>query len=266
MDQIARWVSEQRDRMDLAERTIPLVLGLTGSICVGAGAAAAPAQAPRGEGEIDMTTMTTARPSTRTRCPRPCAAPRSSTSSRRQHALMPPARRCGGESRRSGGRSAGETTSGPSPTSPSPCATGAWPRRSCRHPRHEPTRVAHRRHRHDVRRVGVRPRLPLERGEPGVLRAGAQRRTSLLRRECRPVDQGAAPAIGAAGAGTRRCHGRCDGLDDGFITSLDDLRRRARRAANRRPEASMRSSRRSSRPISQPSCTPAARPDRPRAR
>ena len=32
-----RWVSEQRDRMDLAERMIPLVLGLTGSICVGAG-------------------------------------------------------------------------------------------------------------------------------------------------------------------------------------------------------------------------------------
>ena len=35
----------------------------------------------------------------------------------------------------------------------------------------EPARVAHRRHRHDVRRVGFRPRLPHERGEPGRLRA-----------------------------------------------------------------------------------------------
>jgi hypothetical protein len=37
VEEIASWVSEQRDRMDLAERMIPLVLGLTGSICVGAG-------------------------------------------------------------------------------------------------------------------------------------------------------------------------------------------------------------------------------------
>ena len=56
------------------------------------------------------------------------------------------------------------------------------------------------------------------------------------------------------------------GLDDGFITSLDDLRASARRPANRRPEGSTSSSRRSSRPISQPSCTRAARPARRRAR
>ena len=57
-----------------------------------------------------------------------------------------------------------------------------------------------------------------------------------------------------------------NGLDDGFITSLDDLRASGTSSRNRRPEASMRSSRRSSRPISQPSCTPAARPARRRAR
>ena len=37
VEEIASWVSEQRDRMDLAERIIPLALGLTGAICVGAG-------------------------------------------------------------------------------------------------------------------------------------------------------------------------------------------------------------------------------------
>ena len=37
VEEIASWVSDQRDRMDLAERIIPLVLGLTGSICIGAG-------------------------------------------------------------------------------------------------------------------------------------------------------------------------------------------------------------------------------------
>ena len=37
VEEIAGWVSGQRDRMNLAERTIPLVLGSTGAICVGAG-------------------------------------------------------------------------------------------------------------------------------------------------------------------------------------------------------------------------------------
>jgi hypothetical protein len=37
VEEIASWVSDQRDRMDLAERIIPLVVGLAGSICIGAG-------------------------------------------------------------------------------------------------------------------------------------------------------------------------------------------------------------------------------------
>ena len=111
-----------------------------------------------------------------------------------------------------------------------------------------------------------RPGVPLERGQPGRLRARPQRRTGLLRRERRPAGQGAAPAIRAPRLEHVVVIDDVDGLDDGFITSLDDLRAVGR--AEQRPpaETSTSSSGRWRRATSPPSSTPAARPGRRRAR
>ena len=84
------------------------------------------------------------------------------------------------------------------------CATGPRTWRPRRDPRHQPARVAHRRHRRLGGRARHRPRLPDERGESGRLRARPQRSAGLLRRERRPVGQGPAPTSGPPCARARR--------------------------------------------------------------